>query len=102
MYYALKLWAAIEDTLGDYDHAAKYNDFADSLKTSFNKTTATAAFGTLKTSGTCTGETKMTPFTETIWSSLSTSWLSPGPWTLQSTSPFKHGKPSEKTGDIGE
>ena len=44
MYYALTLWADIEELLGDEAHAAEYRRFAALMKESFNKSTAEGGF----------------------------------------------------------
>lgn len=44
LYEALELWANAEDALNDPTNAASYRDFADRLKTSFNKPIADGGF----------------------------------------------------------
>jgi hypothetical protein len=44
LYYALKLWADAENTLGDTTQAATYRDFAARLKTSFNRPVSEGGF----------------------------------------------------------
>ena len=44
LYYALNLWAGAEDTLGDTARAAAYRNFAERLKTSFNRPIADGGF----------------------------------------------------------
>lgn len=43
-FYALTLWAGIEEALGDAERAREYRDFAARLKTSFNRTVAEGGF----------------------------------------------------------
>jgi hypothetical protein len=44
MYYALTLWADVEEQLGDNTRSEIYRSFAENLKTSFNKTTGNGGF----------------------------------------------------------
>lgn len=44
LYYALTLWADIEELLGDDSHAAEYKQFAVEMKESFNRSTANGGF----------------------------------------------------------
>jgi hypothetical protein len=44
LYHALVLWAAIEKQLGNTEKARTYNQFAEKLKTSFNKPVANGGF----------------------------------------------------------
>lgn len=44
MHYALRLWADVEEQLGDNTRAESYRDFANNLKASFNKTTGNGGF----------------------------------------------------------
>jgi hypothetical protein len=44
LYYALTLWAKIEDQLGDHVKAKHYGEYAAALKKSFNKPTADGGF----------------------------------------------------------